>query len=74
MELLMQRDRSSRNSQLYASLSADMRFKTKQYTIQIEQLKNQVETDIKRGTVYPFRNFLSLIFPTNDQVNNQINS
>ncbi|XP_043285126.1 syntaxin-8 [Venturia canescens] len=51
MELLTQRDRSSKNTQLYASLSADMRFKTKQYTSQIEQLKNQVETDIKQGAI-----------------------
>ena len=54
MELLTQRDRMSKTSQIYASVSADMRFKTRQYTTQVQQLKYKVDEALKDGIMYPF--------------------
>lgn len=54
MELLTQRDRVPKNSQTYASVSADMRFKTKQYSSQTQQLMRKVEEDLKQRVMYPF--------------------
>ncbi|XP_046742315.1 syntaxin-8 [Diprion similis] len=51
MEQLTLRNRESRTSQNYASLSANIRLRMKQYSGEVEQLKNKVDEDSKMRSI-----------------------
>lgn len=57
MEQLTLRSRESRVSQAYASLSANIRLRMKQYSIEVDQLKSKVDEDFKHRSMYPYFNF-----------------
>jgi len=54
MEQLTLREGEPRISKLYASLSANIRLRMKQYTREVQQLKSKVEEASKLRTMYPF--------------------
>ncbi|XP_015516231.1 syntaxin-8 [Neodiprion pinetum] len=51
MEQLTLRNRESRTSQNYASLSANIRLRMKQYSGEVEQLKSKVDEDFKMRSI-----------------------
>ncbi|XP_032676423.1 syntaxin-8 isoform X3 [Odontomachus brunneus] len=54
MEQLTMRDSEPKTSKVYASLSANIRLRMKQYTREVQQLKSKVEEASKSRTMYPF--------------------
>lgn len=62
MEQLTMRERESETSQAYASLSANIRLRIKQYNREIYQLKTKVEEASKSRTMYPFDLLLHLSY------------
>jgi len=48
------RDGESKTSKAYASLSANIRLRMKQYTREVQQLKSKLEEASKSRTMYPF--------------------
>jgi len=60
MEQLTMRDGESKTSKAYASLSANIRLRMKQYTREVQQLKSKLEEASKLRTMYI--NFISIYF------------
>lgn len=54
MEQLTLREGEPKASKVYASLSANIRLRMKQYTREVQQLKSKVEEASKLRTMYPF--------------------
>lgn len=54
MEQLTLREGEPKASKIYASLSANVRLRMKQYTREVQQLKSKVEEAFKLRTMYPF--------------------
>lgn len=54
MEQLTLRDGELKTSKAYASLSANIRLRMKQYTREVQQLKSKVDEASKSRTMYPF--------------------
>lgn len=48
------RDSEPKISKVYASLSANIRLRMKQYTREVQQLKSKVQEASKSKTMYPF--------------------
>lgn len=54
MEQLTLRNKHPKVSQAYASLSANIRIRIKQYNKEIQQLKSKVDDALRFKTMYPF--------------------
>lgn len=54
MEQLTLRNKHPKVSQVYASLSANVRIHLKQYNREVQQLKSKVDDALRSGTMYPF--------------------
>jgi hypothetical protein len=55
MELLTLRDQEPKTSQAFASLSANIRMRLKQYSSQVQELKFKVNEANRQHTMYPYK-------------------
>lgn len=54
MEQFTERNKHLKVSQTYASLSANIRIHLKQYSREVQQLKNKIDDALRSKTMYPF--------------------
>lgn len=58
MEQFTARNKHSKSLQAYASISANIRIHLKQYSREVQQLKNKVDDALKSKAMYPFAHSL----------------
>lgn len=54
MEQFTARNKHSKTLQAYASISANIRIRIKQYNREVQQLKDKVDDALKSKAMYPF--------------------
>ncbi|KOC62524.1 Syntaxin-8 [Habropoda laboriosa] len=54
MEQLIARNKHPKSSQIYLTLSANIRIRLRQYNHEVQELKNKVDSALRSKTMYPF--------------------